>query len=106
MKRIIILCLAALIGFGVAEASAQKKNDVMKTTVFLTDMDGCPTCAKKIENTIPMQKGVKDMSMDLEKKTITITYDQTKTSDATLIKALQRIKINTKSATPASAHKK
>ena len=106
MKRIIILCLMAVIGFGVAEASAQKKNDALKSTVFLTDMDGCPNCAKKIENTIPMQKGVKDMSMDLEKKTITITYDQTKTNDAALIKALQRIKINTKSTTPATVQKK
>lgn len=106
MKRIVILCLMAVIGFGVAEASVQKKNVAIKTTVFVTDMDGCPTCAKKIENTIPMQKGVKDMSMDLEKKTITITYDQTKTSDATLTKALQRIKINVKSTAPAAPAKK
>jgi hypothetical protein len=44
--------------------------------------------------------------MDLEKKTITITYDQTKTSDATLTKALQRIKINVKSTAPATPAKK
>ena len=52
MKKLIIMCLMAFIGFGVAEVSAQKKNEgAVKTTVFVTDID-CEHWAKKITNTI------------------------------------------------------
>ena len=94
MKKIIMLCLLAVMGFGVADAVAQKKSDAQfKTTVFLTDVD-CETCAKKIDNSLPYQKGVKEVKVDVSTRKVTVTYDATKSSDEALIKAFKKIKIN------------
>ncbi len=94
MKKIIMLCLLAVMSFGVADAVAQKKSDAaLKTTVFLTDVD-CETCAKKIDNSIPYQKGVKEVKVDVATRKVTVTYDATKSSDEALIKAFKKIKIN------------
>lgn len=94
MKKIIMLCLLAVMGFGVADAVAQKKSDAQfKTTVFLTDVD-CETCAKKIDNSLPYQKGVKEVKVDVSTRKVTVTYDATKSSDDALIKAFKKIKIN------------
>ncbi len=93
MKKILMICLLAVIGLGVADAMAQKKNAAaIKTTVFATDID-CEHCAKKINNSIPFEKGVKDVKVDVPTKTVTVTYDATKSSDATLIKAFKKIKV-------------
>ncbi|MBQ5899266.1 MAG: cation transporter [Alistipes sp.] len=89
-----MLCLMAVIGFGVSDAMAQKKSDAaLKTTVFMTDVD-CETCAKKIDNSIPFQKGVKEVKVDVSSRKVTVTYDATKSSDEALIKAFKKIKIN------------
>jgi hypothetical protein len=70
MKKIIMLCLMAVIGFGVSDAMAQKKSDAaLKTTVFMTDVD-CETCAKKIDNSIPFQKGVKEVKVDVPSRKV------------------------------------
>lgn len=62
------------------------------TTVFATDID-CPHCAKKIDNTIPYEKGVKEVKVDVPTQTVTITYDPVKTDDNALVKALAKLKI-------------
>ena len=90
-KKLIIMCLMAFIGFGVAEVSAQKKNEgAVKTTVFVTDID-CEHCAKKITNTIPYEKGVKDVQVDVPTKLVTVTYDANKTDVTALQKAFAKI---------------
>ena len=94
MKKIIMLCLLAVMGFGVVDAVAQKKGDAaLKTTVFLTDVD-CETCAKKIDNSLPFQKGVKEVKVDVPTRKVTVTFDTTKTNEEALIKAFKKIKIN------------
>ena len=92
MKKIIMLCLLAVMGFGISDAVAQKKGATLKTTVFVTDID-CETCAKKITNSIPFVKGVKDVKVDVPTKKVTVTYDTTKSNDAALIKAFTKIKV-------------
>ena len=94
MKKIIMFCLLAVMGIGISEAVAQKKVDAqVKTTVFMTDVD-CETCAKKIDNSLPYQKGVKEVKVDVATRKVTVTYDATKSSDEALIKAFKKIKIN------------
>ena len=93
MKKIIMLCLMAVIGFGVTGAMAQKKQVDLKTTVFQTDVD-CENCAKKVDNSIPYQKGVKEVKVDVSTKTVTVTYDTSKTNDETLVKAFKKVKVN------------
>ena len=92
MKKIIMLCLLAVLGFGVANAVAQKKGGNVKTTVFVTDID-CEGCAKKVTNSIPFVKGVKEVKVDVPTKTVTVTYDPAKTNEQALTKAFEKIKI-------------
>ena len=93
MKKIIMICLMAVIGFGVSNAMAQKKQVELKTTVFQTDVD-CENCAKKVDNSIPYQKGVKEVKVDVSTQTVTVTYDTSKTNDETLVKAFKKVKVN------------
>lgn len=93
MKKIILMSLVALLGIGVANAQEPKKAEKKSvTTTFVTDID-CAGCAKKVNNTIPYEKGVKDVEVNVEEKTVTVTYDPTKTNDETLVKAFTKIKI-------------
>ena len=93
MKKIILMCLVALFGIGIANAQEPKKGDKKSVTVeFVTDID-CAGCAKKVTNTIPYEKGVKDVQVDVAAKSVTVTYDPAKTNNETLIKAFAKIKI-------------
>ena len=87
------MCLVALFGIGVANAQEPKKGEKSTVTVeFLTDID-CAGCAKKVTNTIPYEKGVKDVKVDVPTKTVTVTFDPAKTNEQALTKAFEKIKI-------------
>ena len=94
MKKIIVLCLVALMGVGMAVAQGPKKGGkgVNTTTVFMTNLD-CQGCAKKINDTIPYEKGVKDVKVDVDTKTVTVTFDPAKTNNENLVKAFAKVKI-------------
>ena len=94
MKKIIVLCLVALMGVGMAVAQGPKKGSkgVNTTTVFMTNLD-CQGCAKKINDTIPYEKGVKDVKVDVDTKTVTVTFDPAKTNNENLVKAFAKVKI-------------
>ena len=92
MRKIIMMCLVAFFGIGIANAQQPKADAKSVTTVFVTDID-CQGCAKKVTNTIPYEKGVKDVQVDVATKTVTVTYDSTKTTEEALVKAFAKIKI-------------
>ena len=104
MKKIIMFCLLAVLGFGISNASAQKKNAAsLKTTVFVTDID-CEHCAKKIMNNVPsLGKGVKDVQVNVPTKEVTVTYDASKNNDENIVKGFASIKVK---AEPKKAEKK
>ena len=92
MKKILMLCLALVMGVGMcaAQKAADKKT---VTTVFTTDID-CEHCVKKIMNNVPsLGKGVKDVKVDLPKKEVTVVYDSTKNSDENIVKGFASIKV-------------
>ncbi len=95
MKKLFVLCLALMLGVGVAMAQkpAKKAEKVMKTTVFVTNLD-CPNCAKKVENNVPvLGKGIKDLAINLDKKEVVITYDASKNNDENIIKGFNTLKV-------------
>lgn len=93
MKRVILMCLVALFTVGAVSAQKpQKGGKQTTTTVFVTDID-CAGCAKKVNDTIPYEKGVKEVQVDVDAKTVTVTFDPTKTYNETLVKAFAKIKI-------------
>ena len=93
MKKILLMCLVALIGIGTADAQKPKKGEKKSVTVeFLTSID-CEGCAKKVNETIPYEKGVREVSVDVPSKIVTVTYDPTKTNNENIIKAFEKIKL-------------
>ena len=88
MKKILMLCLALVMGVGMcaAEKPANKKT---VTTVFTTDID-CEHCMNNVPS---LGKGVKDVQVDLPKKEVTVVYDGTKNNDENIVKGFASLKV-------------
>jgi copper chaperone CopZ len=86
---LVIALLAMVVGVAVAAPKAEKK---IATVVFTTDLD-CHHCAEKVMNTIPYEKGIKDVRVDVPTKTVTVKYDEAKNSIELLTKAFESIKV-------------
>ena len=70
---------------------AQTKKDQSKKTVMFNVSMHCESCQRKIEKNIAYEKGVKDMAVKLEDKTVTIKFDTLKTNESKLIKAFNEL---------------
>ena len=91
MKKIIALfaMLAMVAGVAMAAPKAEKK---VTTVIFTTDID-CGHCAQKVYNSIPYEKGIKDVQVDVKTKTVTVKFDPAKNNLESLTKAFQGIKV-------------
>lgn len=101
MKKMILAAFAAavlpasalLAAPVLSEASsvveAAPKNET-KTVVFKVGLH-CQNCVKKVKENISFEKGVKALDVNLEKKLVTVTYDPSKTDEATLKKAIEKL---------------
>ena len=91
MKKIIALfaMLALVAGVAVAAPKAEKK---IVTVVFTTDID-CGHCAQKVYNSIPYEKGIKDIQVDVKTKSVTVQFDAAKNNVESLTKAFESIKV-------------
>ena len=93
MKKIIALFGMLAMVAGVATAAPKEKAEKKVTTVvFTTDID-CHHCAQKVLNTIPYEKGIKDVQVDVPTKTVTVKFDEAKNSVESLTKAFESIKV-------------
>ena len=93
MKKIIALFAMLALVAGVAMAAPAKKAEKkIATVVFTTDID-CPHCAQKVMNSIPYEKGVKDVQVDVKTKTVTVKFDEAKNNIENLKKAFTSIKV-------------
>ena len=96
IKKIGILVLLSITTVAFAQ-NAQKAQKVQKTqkvqnkTVCFDVNVHCDNCKAKIEKNIAYEKGVKDLDVSVEKKTVKVTYDPSKTDEETLIASLQKI---------------
>lgn len=64
----------------------------VKQIVVLSVDIHCQGCIDKIMKNIAFEKGVKDIVCDLKTKTVTVTYNPSKTDVPTLLKAFEKIK--------------
>ncbi len=73
-------------------ATAQNKKNThnLEEVTFLTNLD-CDNCAQKIQGQLPFEKGIKDMKVDVAKKTVWVQYRSDKTDKAKLQKAIEKI---------------
>lgn len=82
MKRIFVLsvifCLMATFTFAAKQ-----------TVLFKAKMD-CGSCKQKVEKTLSFEKGVKALEVNLEKQTISVTFDNEKTTVEKLQAAINK----------------
>jgi copper chaperone CopZ len=102
--RLFVL-LIAIVSFA-AGATAQdkdKKADKKKKTeavTFNVNMT-CDNCKAKIERHISWEKGVKDLTVNLDKKQVTVKYDPSKTTAEKLEKAITALEFTCEKTEPA-----
>ena len=91
MKKIIAL-FAMLVMFAGVAVAAPKAEKKVSTVVFTTDID-CGHCAQKVYNSIPYEKGIKDVQVDVKTKSVTVQFDAAKNNVESLTKAFESIKV-------------
>ncbi|MDR0540865.1 MAG: heavy-metal-associated domain-containing protein [Dysgonamonadaceae bacterium] len=76
--------------FAVPAKNEKPKGKQTEAVVFKVNMT-CENCKKRIEKNVSWEKGVKNLSVDLDKKTVTILFDTKKTNRETLKKAIEKL---------------
>jgi copper chaperone CopZ len=90
MKLLRIFLMLGVVLTLTLSAEAQKKNE--KTVVFKAHLH-CMSCKAKIEKNLPFEKGVKDLKIDMQEKTITVTFREDKNSLENIQKALEKLDV-------------
>ena len=90
MKLLRIFLMLGVVLTLTLSAEAQKKNE--KTVIFKAHLH-CMSCKAKIEKNLPFEKGIKDLKIDMEAKTITVTYREDKNSTENIKKALEKFDV-------------
>ncbi|MDR0430310.1 MAG: cation transporter [Tannerellaceae bacterium] len=85
IKIVMVLTIVSTIALYAQDK--KKKNDDVCFTVSMS----CHNCQAKIEKNIPWEKGVKDLKVNLDDKTVCIVYDKKKTSPEKLKKAIEEL---------------
>ena len=87
--HIILGVMVILLTTNVVSAQ-EKKGNKDEQVVFSVSMS-CHNCEQKIKKNIPYEKGVKDVTTDLETKLVTIRYRPDKTDKAKLKKSIEKL---------------
>lgn len=90
MKKLISALVAALAICAFSVSSEAKVKQEIKEVTYQTNLH-CDKCAKKISENVSFEKGVKDLTIDIEKKTVTIKYDKAKTDAEKLAAAIRKL---------------
>ncbi|MBQ0082127.1 MAG: cation transporter [bacterium] len=80
MKKSILTLMVAMVS-----VLAMAENKTVK--LYIPGME-CKNCQAKVENVLNYEKGVKKLTVELEKRIVTIVYDDAKTNVQTLQAAL------------------
>ena len=87
MKRVLLpICLLALACIFISSTDKPERRKV----TYSSNVD-CESCEKKVMNTIAFEKGVKDITVDVENETVAIVFDESKTDTLKLAKAIRRL---------------
>ncbi len=92
MKKItLIFALLGATILGNAQTQKSIKNEQGVKTITVNCEIDCHSCEKKILTNIPYEKGVKDVSVDLDNQKVTIKYRTDKNNDESLVEALNKL---------------
>ncbi|MDR1877442.1 MAG: heavy-metal-associated domain-containing protein [Flavobacteriaceae bacterium] len=90
MKTIQILALLLFMSVTWTLPAQSKQTKKTKEVTFAVNMH-CHSCQLRIEKNVSWEKGIKDLTVNLEKKTVTIIYDPEKTTEEKLQKAIEKL---------------
>lgn len=90
MKTITKVLFALIIIILPASAMAQDNEKKTATVKFETSID-CQNCVNTIMKNIPFEKGVKDVTCNLETKVVTVVYQPQKNSPELLKRAIEKL---------------
>lgn len=87
MKRLLLpICLLAIACVFISSTDKPERRRVL----YSSNVD-CESCQKKVMENISFEKGVKDVSVDIDKETVSIVFDESKTDTLKLAKAIRRL---------------
>ena len=96
MKLLLNIIMVIFLAVGTAAFGQDKAKDKGLTVVTLSSNIKCNNCKSRIEKNIPYEKGVKDLKVDIEKKTVTITYKNGKNTSEALCDAVTKLGYDSK----------
>ena len=96
MKKKMVLLVASL---GCMLTIGAK--DLKTVTCSMNPKMRCVNCENKIKENLRFEKGVKAIETNLEKQTVTVTYDADKTNVDNIIKGFAKIKYQATVVPPA-----
>lgn len=71
--------------------NVEEKTQPAETTVIFSADIHCDGCKKKIEKNIAFEKGVKEIKVDINSKTVSVTFKTTKNTPEKLSQALTKL---------------
>lgn len=83
----IVMCMSII---GITAQNEKEKKGEKETVVFDVSMT-CASCKKRIEKNIPFEKGVKDLRVNLDDKTVMVVYQNNKTDQDKLREAIEKM---------------
>ena len=89
-KALLLSVLFLIASVFVLNAQKQSTEKKIADVTFNVSMH-CKSCQERIERIIPFEKGVKDLTVDLEHKTVKVIYDPCKTNEEKLKKAFENL---------------
>ncbi|MCQ2179863.1 MAG: heavy-metal-associated domain-containing protein [Bacteroidales bacterium] len=86
-KFLLALAVAAA---AVMLLTSAKPKDKSREALFQTNLH-CKNCAAKIQDNVSFEKGVKDLSINVDAKTVRIVYNPAKTDAGKLAEAIRKL---------------
>ncbi len=91
MKKIVgIICMSLSVLFISTQSVDAKKKKERSTTSYSVKLH-CGDCKAKLEKSIPFEKGVKKIDVNLETNKVLITFDPTKTDSKAIQAAIEEL---------------
>ena len=93
MKKYLLLIVVLIFTVTISQSAKTPKATTVQKKAELTFNVSmhCKSCQEKIERNIPYEKGVKDLTVDLDKKTVKVVFDPRKTNEEKLKKAFEAL---------------
>lgn len=85
MRKLLLIAASVLLSLSLCMGAKPKK--VERRAVYETSID-CAHCVRKVTENVSFEKGVEDLQVKLDDKTVTIVYNPAKTDTLKLRKAI------------------